>query len=66
MIIYGRLTSGDFITIKVHSSCEIDYFVETHLCKLDSYSDRAHYGLCVLIKDFCFFAHFYCVSSSRT
>ena len=37
--------------IKIHSSCEIEYFVETHLCKLCEYSDRAYYGLCVLIKD---------------
>ena len=23
-----------FIKIEIHSSCEIEYFVETHLCKL--------------------------------
>ena len=22
------------INIKIHSSCEVEYFVETHLCKL--------------------------------
>ena len=39
--------------MKIHSSCEIEDFVETHLCKLcvTMYSDRAYYGLCVLIKD---------------
>ena len=25
---------GVIIKIKIHSSCEIEYFVETHLCKL--------------------------------
>ena len=25
---------GIIIKIKIHSSCEIEYFVETHLCKL--------------------------------
>ena len=39
------------IKIKLHSSCEIEDFVETHLCKYVRYSDRAYYGLCVLIKD---------------
>ena len=24
----------DIIKIKIHSSCEIEYFVETHLCNL--------------------------------
>ena len=24
----------DIIKIKIHSSCEIEYFVENHLCKL--------------------------------
>ena len=24
----------DIIKIKLHSSCEIEYFVETHICKL--------------------------------
>ena len=38
--------------MKIHSSCEIEDFVETHLCKLCVwYSDRAYYGLCVLIND---------------
>ena len=38
--------------MKIHSSCEIEDFVETHICKLCVwYSDRAYYGLCVLIKD---------------
>ena len=23
-----------FLKIRIHSSCEIEYFVETHLCKL--------------------------------
>ena len=43
----------DVIKMKIHSSCEIEDFVETHLCQLCmiQYSDRAHYGLCVLIKD---------------
>ena len=27
-------TSKYIIKIKIHSSCEIDYFVKTHLCKL--------------------------------
>ena len=37
---------------KIHSSCEIEDFVETHICKLCVIlSDRAYYGLCVLIKD---------------
>ena len=40
------------IKIKIHSSCEIEYFVETHLCKLRYvwYSDRAYYGECVYIS----------------
>ena len=25
---------GNIVKIKIHSSCEIEYFVETHLCKL--------------------------------
>ena len=38
--------------MKIHSSCEIEDFVETHLCKLCVIlPDRAHYELCVLIKD---------------
>ena len=38
--------------MKMHSSCDIEYFVETHICKLCVwYSDRACYELCVLIKD---------------
>ena len=38
--------------MKIHSSCEIEDFVETHLCKLCViHSDRAHFELCVLIKD---------------
>ena len=49
--------------MKIHSSCEIEDFVETHLRKLCViYSDRAYYGLCVLIEDFVFFfifSHFY-------
>ena len=41
------------IKIKIHSSCEIEDFVETHICKLCvmSCSDRAYYWVCVLIKD---------------
>ena len=41
------------IIIKIHSSCEIEHFVETHICKLLRYSDRAYYWVCVLIKDIC-------------
>ena len=37
--------------MKIHSSYEIEDFVETHLCKLCVYSDRAYYELCVLMKD---------------
>ena len=38
--------------MKIHSSCEIEDFVETHLCKLCVIlPDRAYYELCVLIKD---------------
>ena len=36
--------------MKIHSSCEIEDFVETHLCKLCVIL-RSHYKLCVLIKD---------------
>ena len=37
---------------KLHSSCEIEYFVETHLLKLCVIlRSRVKYGLCVLIKD---------------
>ena len=43
---------SNIITIKIHFSCEIEYFVKTHLCKLCViHSDRAYYGLCVRIKD---------------
>ena len=37
------------IKIRIHSSREIEDFVETHVCKLCVISDRAYYGLCVLI-----------------
>ena len=39
---------------KHFSSCEIEDFVETQLCKLAVcawYPDRAYYGLCVLVTD---------------
>ena len=42
----------DSMDIKIHSSCEIDSFVETHLWELCGYTDRAIYGLRVLIKNF--------------
>ena len=29
-----ELRSGYILKIKIHFSCEIEYFVETHLCKL--------------------------------
>ena len=35
---------------KIHSSCEIEGFVETNLCKL-CVKLRSHVLLCVLIKD---------------
>ena len=47
----SRLDYTKIIKIKIHSSCEIEYFIETHLCKLCVIFDRAYYGLCVLIKD---------------
>ena len=31
---FPRLSELYIINIKKHSSCEIDYFVETHLCTL--------------------------------
>ena len=38
--------------ISLHSSCEIEDFVETHLSlQAVCDSDRAYHGLCVLIKD---------------
>ena len=37
------------IKIEIHSSCEIEYFVETNICKLYVILRRAYYGLCVLI-----------------
>ena len=30
----GRMYIVYIIKIKIHSSCEIEYFVETHICKL--------------------------------
>ena len=33
------------------TSCEIGYFVETHLCILCVILRSRYYGLCVLIKD---------------
>ena len=32
--IIGALPVAYITKIKVHASCEIEYFVETHLCKL--------------------------------
>ena len=40
-----------YIVKKIHSSCGIDDFVETHLCKLCVMLRCAYYGLCVLVKD---------------
>ena len=37
--------------MKIHSSCEIEDFVETHLCKLCVILRSRYYGLCVLSKD---------------
>ena len=38
--------------IKIHSSCEIEYFVETHLCKLCVIlRSRVLWVVCPLIKD---------------
>ena len=37
--------------MKIHYSCEIDNFVETHFASCVWYSDRAYSELCVLIKD---------------
>ena len=37
--------------MKIHSSCEIEDFVETHLCKLCVILRSRVYELCVLIKD---------------
>ena len=38
--------------IKIHSSCEIEYFVETRLCKLRMIlRSRVYYRLCFLIED---------------
>ena len=34
------------IKIKIHSGCEMEDFVETHLCKLGAISDRAIHTLC--------------------
>ena len=41
----------------MHSSCEIEDFVETHFLQAvcDTYSDRAYHWVCVLMKDFFFF-----------
>ena len=47
----GIRTASLLSKMKIHSSCEIEDFVETHLRKLCVISDRAHYELCVLIKD---------------
>ena len=41
----------DYYKKKLHSSCEIEDFVETHLCKLCDTHDRAYYWMCVIIKD---------------
>ena len=34
----------NIVQIKIHSSCEIEYFVETHICKL-----------CVILRSRVFF-----------
>ena len=38
------------IKMKMHSSCEIADFIETHLCKLCDTPPIAYYGVCVLIN----------------
>ena len=32
--LYQESSDINIIKMKIHSSCEIEYFVETHLCKL--------------------------------
>ena len=39
------------VKIKIHSSCEIEYFVETHLCELCDTPIARITSCCVLIKD---------------
>ena len=34
------------VKIKIHSSCEIEYFVETHLCKLCVYDELSGAPAC--------------------
>ena len=47
-----KLHTGITIKIQIHSSCEIEYFVETHLCKLCVIlRSRVLRVLCVLVKD---------------
>ena len=49
---YDRRGFYFIVKIKIHSSCEIEDFVETQLCKLCVIlPDRAYYWVCVLIKD---------------
>ena len=37
--------------MKIHSSCEIDILSKLIFASCVRYSDRAYYGLCVLIED---------------
>ena len=39
--------------MKTHRSCEIEDFIETQILQAvcDTYSDRAYYWVCVLVKD---------------
>ena len=39
------------VKIKIHCSCEIEYFVEAHLCKLCVILRSRVLRMCVLIKD---------------
>ena len=42
----------NILKIRIHSRCEIEYFVETHLCKLCVIlRSRVLRFVCVLIKD---------------
>ena len=50
-MIFHLYTVVYIIKIKIHSSCEIEYFVETHLCKVRVILRSRSYWVCVLIKD---------------
>ena len=50
--LYIRYIANDMLKKKIHSSCEIEDFVENHLCKLCVIlRSRVLLGVCVLVKD---------------